>query len=219
MRDVNSLIHAPTKRLAAWLDHWGDHLKKAIIGRDYNVTPEGIVFFDDKRLRGDYFHRLASSPWRPADKEFAIDHNLVVDEGIMYALAHLFQSSSPPALLSAWYLTLFSGSTTPANTLTAANFASTQSEITSSTEGFSNATRPACTFGAPASNLISNSASQAAFNIVCTTSLSVTGGALLSDSTRGGTSGKLWSASLFSSARTLFNGEVFNLGYQTSLSD
>jgi hypothetical protein len=54
---------------------------------------------------------------------------------------------------------------------------------------------------------------------VCATSINVKGSGVHSDNVRGGTSGTLWSAGLWSAPRDLFNGEVFDLGYQTSLTD
>jgi hypothetical protein len=152
---------------------------------------------------------------REREKDYTFSRNLIVDQGVMKALGVMFFTD---AKIATWYLTLFSGSTTPGATVTAANMASVLGEITSTTEGFSNATRPAFVTAAPAANIISNVASQAAFNIVATTSITATGGALISDSARGGASGFLWSAGLFTPApRVLYTGETFDLGYQTSL--
>jgi hypothetical protein len=207
---LETLIQTPTKGLRNWLRRWEVQIANALMtGQGVTVTPEGVVLFDDKRLIGQFFHRV---PQR--ERDFAFDRNLVVDQGIMKALAVMFHTDTK---IANWYVSMFNGAATPTNALTAANVAATMSEITSLTEGFSNATRPAWTPSAPAANVISSSASKAVFNIVATTSITATGAFIVSSDTRGGTSGTLWSAARFDAERELFNGETFELGYQTSL--
>lgn len=211
---IETLIHAPTKRLNAWLRRWEMDIARALAKGVFTRADDGqggIILFEDKRLRGEYFF----AP-EPGSKELCFHHNLLVDQGIMYDLGVALYTT---AKIDNWYLGLFSGSTTPGATLTAANVASTLSEITSTTEGYTQTTRPAWTPSAPTSNVISNSASKAKFTIEATTSITATGGFLVSSNVRGGTSGTLWSAGKFDNARELFDGEDFELGYQTSLSD
>jgi hypothetical protein len=90
-------------------------------------------------------------------------------------------------------------------------------EITSNTEGFSQVTRPQYTPGAAAGGVIGNLSAKAEFSIVCSTSIVVNGAALISENTKGGTSGVLASCARFANARTLFNGDNFELGYTVSL--
>lgn len=208
---IETLIQARTKRQTSWLRRWGTHLAHALRTGDFRPTPGGIIVFDDKRLHGEYFFTD-----RPGSTELRFCPNLVVDQGLMKALGLLFYSD---AKVPDWYVTMFSGSTAPTSTLTAANVAATLGEITSTTEGFSNATRPKFVASAPVANTVSNDAAMATFNIVATTSIPATGGIIVSSDVRGGTSGTLYSAALWDAPRELFNGESFKLGYQTSLTD
>jgi len=210
---LEQFIHVSSRRLQQWMRRWESQIASALLHDQYQITPEGVILFEDKRLVGRFFHRYPN-----LEKDFTCDKNLIVDQGIMKLLGIGFYTD---AKINTWYLTMFSGSTTPANTLTAANFAATQAEITSTTEGFSNATRPAAVFAAPAANVAAIPlGSYATFNCVCTTSITATGAAVISDNTRGGTGGTLWSAAPFDSGpRPIYNAEPFQLGYQTSLTD
>jgi hypothetical protein len=85
---------------------------------------------------------------------------------------------------------------------------------------YSNATRPACTFAAATTadpSVITNSASPAVFNINAT---SVVGGAfLVSNNTKGGTTGILFSAADFAAPgdRSVANGDTLSVTYTFSL--
>lgn len=205
-----TLIETPTKRLRSWLRKWDRHLATALCQGDFRITPDGVVVFEDKVLKNAYFHRV---PQR--EKDFTVDHNVIVDQGAMKALGVMFFTD---AKIPDWYLTLFNGATEPnPATLNAANFAATMGEITSTSEGFTNANRPAFQPSAPAANVISNVNNKAVFEIAAATSITATGGALVSSDVRGGTGGTLWSAARFNNERELYDGEDFELGYQTSL--
>ena len=184
-------------------------ISRFIAQQDYAATPEGLLIHGGILARGRYVHSVNGQDPR-------LDTNLVPAEGIAYLLdAGL---GSGPKLAS-WYLTVFSGSVNPASTWTAANFAIQASEITSTSEGFSNTTRPLWTPGATSAGVIGNLTAKAVFNIVCTTSANISGAALLSDATRGGTNGKLVSASRFASVRQVYSGDTFDLGYEVELLD
>lgn len=175
----------------------------------YDLTPEGLLFPRKGVMAvGEYFHTVNGQDER-------VDKNLLVDEGILYVLGVALGAT---AKISNWHLAPYATAISPATTWTAANFAATAGEITSLTEGYSAATRPAFTPAVPSLNRIDNLASRAEFNIVCTTSVTVNGAGLVSVNTRGGTTGTLASAVRFGTARTLFNGDVFQLGYRVTLS-
>lgn len=174
----------------------------------FEVTEAGVLFPTKSVLiGGEYFHAVNGGDLR-------VDKNLIVDQGILYILGSALGATSK---ITPWYLALYSTAISPAAGWTAANFAATAGEITSTTEGYSGSTRPTWNPAAPASNQIDNLASLASFNIVCTTSVTINGAALLSANTRGATTGTLVSAGRFASARTLFNGDVFQLGYRVTL--
>jgi hypothetical protein len=85
---------------------------------------------------------------------------------------------------------------------------------------YSNATRPACTFGTASTadpSVITNTASPAAFNIDATAT--VGGAFLISNNTKSGTTGILFSASDFAAPgdRVVANGDTLNVTYTFSL--
>jgi hypothetical protein len=124
---------------------------------------------------------------------------------------------SGSAYTAAWYIGLYGAGSTnnPAASDTAASHAG-WTEVTA----YSQSTRPACTFGSPTAadpSVISNSASPATYSINGTT---VVGGAfLISNSTKGGSTGILFSAADFQSPgdRSVVNGDTLNVTYQFSL--
>lgn len=140
--------------------------------------------------------------------------NLVVNVGLQDMNAKYFTGSSYTA---AWYIGLYGAgaSNNPAASDTASSHAG-WTEITP----YSNATRPACTFGVPTTanpSVATNSASVAAFNINATAT--VGGAFLISNNTKGGTTGTLFSASDFASPgdRVVASGDTLNVTYTFSL--
>jgi len=141
-------------------------------------------------------------------------HNLVVNVGLKDMNDKYFSGS---AYTAGWFLGLYgaASSNNPAAGDTMASHAG-WTEVTDYTE----ATRPACTFGAATTadpSVISNSASVAVFSIDDT--VTVGGAFLTSNSTKGGTTGTLFSAADFQSPgdRSVVNGDVINVTYTFSL--
>jgi hypothetical protein len=140
--------------------------------------------------------------------------NLVVNEGLQDMNAKYFTGTTYTA---AWYLGLYgSGATnSPAAGNTMASHG-TWTEVTA----YSQATRPACTFGTPTTanpSVATNSASPASFSINGTTTV---GGAFLtSNNTKGGTTGILYSAADFSAPgdRSVVSGDTLSVTYTLSL--
>lgn len=178
----------------------------------YEKSPEGIYFPQAKAvLAGRYTH------WVDGYKSQArTDHNIIPDEGLNQFLDEVMKSGSH---VSTWYCMLHSGTGTPTAALTAANYDATLSEITSGSEGYSEATRVTWTGDAvdTVNTEVVNDASPAAFTIVTASSLDVNGAGLVSVNTKGSTSGVLISAGKFSATRTLANTDVFNLKYKVDL--
>lgn len=175
---------------------------------DYETTEGGILIHGGIMASGIYYEGVRGKGDRREHK------NLVPTEGINYLLGVALGGVSVAA---GFYLAPFSGATAPAATWAAANFASTASEITSTTNGFSQTTRPAWTPGSVSSGSIDNLSAEAAFNVVTTTSVTITGAALLTNNTRGGTSGSLISATAFSASRLVYSGDVWDCGYRITL--
>jgi hypothetical protein len=141
-------------------------------------------------------------------------HNLVVNVGLQDMNTKYFSGSGYTA---AWYIGVYgaASSNNPAAGDTASSHAG-WTEVTDYSEG----TRPAATFGTATTadpSVISNSASPAEFTMSGTTT--VGGAFLISDNTKGGTSGTLFSASDFQSPgdRSVISGDIIKVTYQFSL--
>lgn len=141
-------------------------------------------------------------------------HNLVVNVGLQDMNTKYFKGSSYTA---AWYIGLYGSGAT--NDPAAGDTMSSHAGWTEVT-AYSQSTRPACTFGTATTadpSVIDNSGSVAVFSINGTTTV---GGAFLtSDSTKGGTSGTLFSAADFQSPgdRSVVSGDTLNVTYTFSL--
>lgn len=147
-------------------------------------------------------------------KWVAEEHNLVVNEGLQYMNAAGLTGGSAS---STWYLGLYGAgaSNTPAAGDTMASHAG-WTEVTP----YSNGTRPTCSFATPTTadpSVATNTASPATFNINATAT--VGGAFLVSNSTKGGSTGTLFSASDFSSPgdRSVVSGDTLNVTYTFSL--
>lgn len=182
---------------------------KFIKAGDFEQTESGLLIHRAILAKGQYFHSVNG-------KDEQVDDNLIPAEGILYLLG---AGLGGVTAITTWYLALSNGASTPAANWTAANFAANAGEVTSQTEGYSGANRPAWTPTAAAAGSISSQTARSSFSIVTTSSISVTGAALLSAQGRGATTGTLASASRFSSSRTLNNGDTFELGYAVTLTD
>ena len=140
--------------------------------------------------------------------------NLVVNVGLQDMNTKYFTGTTYTAT---WFIGLYGdgASNTPAASDTAASHIG-WTEIVP----YSNATRPAATFGTATTanpSVISNTASPASFTINATAT--VGGAFLISNSTKSGTTGILFSASDFQSPgdRTVASGDVLNVTYTFSL--
>jgi len=140
--------------------------------------------------------------------------NLVVNVGLKDMNDKYFTGS---AYTAAWYIGLYgaAASNNPAAGDTAASHAGWTEVVP-----YSNATRPAATFAAATTadpSVITNSASPASFSIDATAT--VGGAFLISDNTKSGTTGILFSASDFAAPgdRSVADGDTLNVTYTFSL--
>lgn len=140
--------------------------------------------------------------------------NLVVNGGLQDMNSKYFTGA---AYTATWFLGLYGAGSTnnPAASDTMASHAGWVENT-----GYSNATRPVCTFGTPTTanpSAATNSAAPASFTINAT---STVGGAFLtSNSTKGGTTGILFSAADFGSPgdRSVVSSDILNVTYTLSL--
>lgn len=171
---------------------------------DWRRTDDGVLIHDSILMRGSF---VSGGELYTA--------NLAMDEGVkQLASVALGQTAKDVK----FYLALFSGNVTPEKSWTAVNFPAMASEITSTTEGYSNPTRPEwvrqseATASPDGGWRISNE-TPALFNIVCSSVINVSGVALLTDEVRGGTTGKIISASRYPVAQQLSNAAEFTVKY------
>lgn len=184
-------------------------LAAAIHHENFDVTAEGIFFpRQGVMASGEYFDRINGGDWERTP-------NLIVTEGLAHILSVALGGTAKPA---GYFLALFSGAAAPAANWTAASFAAAASEIVSMTEGYTSPTRPAWTPpSSTANNSIDNMAAIASVTMATAGQLNVSGAAMLTNSTRGGTTGKLISATKYAAERVFQNGDTYDIGYRLSL--
>ena len=183
------------------------HLENDLKAENYEMTEQGIYFPKQGVMaQGEYFDRINGGEWQTT-------HNLVVNEGLAHLLNVAMGTTAKPA---GYYLALFSGATAPAANWTAANFSSVAAEIVSMTEGYTSATRPQWTPQNTSTNSIDNFNAVAKVTIATSSQLTVTGAAMLTNSTKGGTTGTLISASKYTAARVFQDGDEYEIGYRLS---
>jgi hypothetical protein len=178
---------------------------------------DGNIYFPAARATasGIYTHWITGQ-----ESDIREDHNILPDEGLNHMLAVALKG--PTGLgtqITSWYAMLHSGSGIPTNALTAANYDATLSEITSATEGYSEATRVLWVGDAvdTVNTEVVNAAAPATFTIATATTLNVNGAGLVSVSTKGSTAGTLISAGKFSATRSFAAADEFNLKYKVDL--
>ena len=140
--------------------------------------------------------------------------NLVVNQGLQDMNTKYFKGS---AYTATWYVGLYGAAAS--NNPTANDTAASHPGFTEVVP-YSNATRPAATFGTATTadpSVLSNSASPAIFTINATAT--VGGAFLISDNTKSGTAGVLFSASDFAAPgdRAVSSGDTINISYTFSL--
>jgi hypothetical protein len=138
--------------------------------------------------------------------------NLVVDEGLNYALDAAFSAGSP---ITSWYIGLFKNNYTPLAANVAATFPGAGVANEATTE-YSESTRPAWTEAGVTAKVITNTASPAVFTFA--SGVTIYGAFLISSSVKGGTSGKLAAASKFGSSRVMQIADVLNVTYALTAS-
>lgn len=133
--------------------------------------------------------------------------NLVVDEGINYALDAAFSGGTP---ITSWYVGVYKNNYTPLAANAAATFAGAGVANEANSE-YNEATRPAWTEAGVSAKTITNTASPAAFTF--NTTVTIYGAFLISNNTKGGTTGTLAAASKFTSGRNMLSADILNVTY------
>lgn len=162
---------------------------------DWTLTAGGVL------VRGKYCGQIIRAG--KVIEEFE-DDNLVVNEGLNALNDIMFHGSTQ---ITTWYLGLFEGNYTPVATVTAATITSASTETTA----YTSATRPEYVEAASSSQVTTNAASRGSF--VFNASKTIYGAFLVSSSTKSGTGGTLFSASRFSSSKSVESGDELLLTY------
>lgn len=168
---------------------------------------------DNKVKAGGVFHVKCHDA--NGDLKWEVEkHNLVVNVGLQDMNTQYFTGVGYTA---AWYIGLYgsAASNNPAAADTMASHAG-WTEITA----YSQATRPACTFGVPTTadpSVATNTAAPATYNI--NGSVTIGGAFLTSSNTKGGATGVLFSASDFQAPgdRIVVSGDTLTVTYTFSL--
>lgn len=141
--------------------------------------------------------------------------NLVVNVGLQYMAGTALVGVTQ---INAWYIGLYGAGAS--NTPAAGDTAASHLGWTENTS-YNQATRPVASFAAATNanpSVVTNTASKAAFTMNATTTI---GGAfLISNNTKGGTTGTLFSAADFQAPgdRSVVSDDILNVTYQFSLS-
>ena len=171
-------------------------------------TQSGETASATGRFKIECFDKDGNLKWEAESK------NLVVNVGLQYMAGTALTSVMQ---ITAWYIGLYgaAASNNPAAGDTASSHAG-WTEIVP----YSNSTRPSATFATATTanpSVVTNSASPAAFTINATAT--VGGAFLISNSTKSGTTGTLFSAADFQSPgdRNVVSGDTLNVTYTFSL--
>jgi hypothetical protein len=132
------------------------------------------------------------------------DCNLVVNEGLNALNDIMFHGTTQ---ITQWYLGVFEANYTPVSTVTAATITAASTECTA----YASSTRPTYDEAASASQVTTNAASRASF--VFNATKTIYGGFLVSASAKSATTGTLFAAAQFSSAKSVVSGDELLLTY------
>jgi len=184
---------------------------KEIARRKFERTDDGELYLPaSKILLGGVFGH-----WINDDMStYQEDHNLVVDEGLEYAIGAALMETTQP---TDWYIGAFKSNYTVLATNTAASREGDGMTEVVATTDVSNTSRPVWT-GVQAAKVVTNAASPAVYTANAATD--VYGAFLISDSTMAGTAGTLFAASQFAAApRSLGVSDQINITYQITVAD
>lgn len=181
---------------------------REIRNRKFEIGPDGLFLPAAKVfLRGVYEHEVIRNG---VSLGIQRDHNTVVNEGLNSILSVVFNGGTQ---ITDWYVGIFEGNYTPLATDTAAGIAAASTESTA----YDEAARPDWVEAAPAGQSITNAASRATFTMNATKT--IYGAFLISNDTKGGTTGTLMSASRFAASRAVIDNDELLITYAFTAAD
>ena len=137
--------------------------------------------------------------------------NITVDEGLINNLNVYFKASAQTAT---WYIGLIGSNSTPIAGWDAAGIGSDFTEFVN----YSEATREEWVEGSVTAKALNNTGNEAEFNVNGAGG-TVYGAFMISNNTKGGTSGIMWCASLFASSRPVVSGDIVTIEYTITIAD
>lgn len=186
-------------------------VRRAIANNSFERDDAGALRIDRSSLLacGKYNVRVNGGEWSPDIP------NLLPTEGLIYLLNLLGDHTAIADL----YIALYATALTPIAAHTGSGFTATYGEITSGTEGYTEATRVQwVTATASGTAILNNYAAPSTFTINTASTLTVEGVGMLTTSAKGDTTGKLVSASRFPATRNFSDEDTFDVKYQIGLS-
>lgn len=182
-------------------------LCRAYRNHHWERDDEGAILISSARIQGVY------ETFAPDGLGWVKDSNLLTTEGLNYLLS---AGLGGGAQFTKFYIAPFSGNITVADTLTAATFAATATELTTQ---YSEANRVEFVESVPANKATNNLANPAVFT-TAVDSVNVWGIGLLSSATKGSTAGVLLSAAKYSTVRALpTTGDALSIKYTVTLTN
>jgi hypothetical protein len=169
---------------------------------NHTKTPGGVLMPSSQLKVGGKFLGQIVRQGQIID-EFE-DSNLVVNEGLNSLLNIYFGGSTQ---ITTWYLGLFEGNYTPVATVTAATITAASTECVA----YDETTRREYQEASASAQSITNAANRATFTFNATKT--VYGAFLVSDATKSATTGTLFSAARFSTAKAVVSGDQLLLTY------
>jgi len=177
------------------------------VNMDYEKTAGGVLLPKHNILvKGTYSGEIVRNG--EVIEQF-VDDNLVVNEGLNALLNIMFNAQSQ---ITTWYLGVFEGNYTPVAGVTAATIASAATECTA----YDETVRQTFDEDAAVNQVLSNAVRRATFTFNATKS--IYGAFLVSNATKGGTAGTLFSAARFSAAKSVVAGDQLLLTYSFTAS-
>lgn len=179
---------------------------RAIRNKRVEQTPEGVLFSDQHLfLRGELGIRNIT-----IDEPWEYNHNLVTVQGVNYFFESALRGGTG---YSHYYFVPYAANTAPVNTLTAANFNSSQTEFTNYTEG----ARQECVFGAASAGATNNTATAATITIGSSGQTAIYGFGIASASAKSAATGIMLACAALAAGRTgLQAADQYGLKYALS---
>ena len=193
---------------------------KAIQNGQFEKDDQGGLYLPRQRV--SISGVFGSEVWHGGEciAPYEENHNKIVDQALDAVILDAIFGQNSETPVFPWFVSVYTANQTPLNTWDYNNYVANATEITNTIIG--TAIRPDYTVNGPSTaQSISNSNAKATFTIAAGQSATVFGAAILSDPTLGQTgnaAGRLLAASLFTTSRSLDEGDDLLITYTINAS-